>query len=230
MAKQEKIIIAHRGASAYETENTLESFRKAIELKADVIEIDVRKTKDNILIAFHNSRLNTMLIRDLTYKQIQKQTKFHIPTLEEVIILSKNKIKIDIDIKEKGYEQDITKILLKSLSEKDFIITSEHPDSIKIIKENNQSIKTGLILKKSNKNNLILFLSLNLYPKKRIKESKADFIVPDWRLLTKKFIKNAEQDNKKILPWSIENKKLAERLLKEKAVAGIITNKPDFID
>ncbi|HSQ88836.1 glycerophosphodiester phosphodiesterase, partial [Romboutsia sp.] len=50
--------IGHRGARAYEPENTLRSFRKAIELGVDAIELDVRKTKDNELVVLHNEELN----------------------------------------------------------------------------------------------------------------------------------------------------------------------------
>ena len=49
---RETMVIAHRGASALAPhENTLEAFQIAIDLKADMVEFDVRKTSDNILIS-----------------------------------------------------------------------------------------------------------------------------------------------------------------------------------
>ena len=80
---KDKLIIAHRGASAYEIENTLQSFQKAIELKADMIELDIRKTKDNILIAFHDNNITGSQIKDKNDQKIQKTTKLHVPTLNE---------------------------------------------------------------------------------------------------------------------------------------------------
>ena len=50
-------IAAHRGANEFAPENTLAAFRKAVELGVDLIEIDVRKTKDNINIIMHDSEL-----------------------------------------------------------------------------------------------------------------------------------------------------------------------------
>jgi glycerophosphoryl diester phosphodiesterase len=58
---QEPLVIAHRGASGYLPEHTLEAYRKAIELGADVIEPDLISTKDGVLIASHypNLAINT---------------------------------------------------------------------------------------------------------------------------------------------------------------------------
>ena len=50
-------VTAHRGANEFAPENTLAAFRKAVELGVELIEIDVRKTKDNINIIMHDSTL-----------------------------------------------------------------------------------------------------------------------------------------------------------------------------
>ena len=56
---RETMVIAHRGASALAPhENTLEAFQIAIDLKADMVEFDVRKTSDNILIVFHDGTID----------------------------------------------------------------------------------------------------------------------------------------------------------------------------
>jgi glycerophosphoryl diester phosphodiesterase len=47
--------IGHRGAKTYAPENTLASFKKAIEIGVDTIESDVRKTKDNQLVVIHDA-------------------------------------------------------------------------------------------------------------------------------------------------------------------------------
>ena len=104
-------IIAHRGASALAThENTLESFQIAINVQADFAEFDIRRTRDHQLIAFHNPDLNGTDIRLLTYDEICKITGTHgyrVPLLQEVLELCRGKIKLDIELKETGYEQKI---------------------------------------------------------------------------------------------------------------------------
>src|ERR1700756_80457 len=55
--KQRFIKIAHRGASAYEPENTLRSFKRAIEMKTDMIELDVRLSYDRHLVVMHDEEV-----------------------------------------------------------------------------------------------------------------------------------------------------------------------------
>ena len=50
-------VIAHRGASAVERENTLEAFRAAVRLKADGVELDVRRTANEVLAVHHDAHL-----------------------------------------------------------------------------------------------------------------------------------------------------------------------------
>ncbi len=54
-------IICHRGASEHAHENTLEAFRAAFELGADGNEFDIRRTKDGVLVVFHDDMLDHLL-------------------------------------------------------------------------------------------------------------------------------------------------------------------------
>jgi len=70
------LIIGHRGANAVAPENTFPSFEMAIQLKADGIETDIRVTKDNVLILFHDSNVKrttngTGEVSDLTWDYIK---------------------------------------------------------------------------------------------------------------------------------------------------------------
>ena len=56
--KRKTEIWAHRGASGYAPENTLEAFRKAVEMKAEGVELDIQLTKDGELAAIHDERLD----------------------------------------------------------------------------------------------------------------------------------------------------------------------------
>ncbi|MEM2482910.1 MAG: glycerophosphodiester phosphodiesterase family protein, partial [Candidatus Nezhaarchaeales archaeon] len=52
------LVIAHRGASAYEPENTLRSIKRALNLGADMVEIDVRTTKDGHIVVIHDATVD----------------------------------------------------------------------------------------------------------------------------------------------------------------------------
>ena len=68
---------AHRGASAYAPENTMSAFRKAIELEANGIELDLQKAKDGKIVIFHDDFIDEKsngigTISDYTYNELLK--------------------------------------------------------------------------------------------------------------------------------------------------------------
>lgn len=91
-------IWAHRGASGYAPENTMEAFSEAVRRKADGIELDVQLTKDGEIVVIHDEKLNRVSdgsgwVKDHTLKELRKlnfnktfpeQGAARIPTLKEV--------------------------------------------------------------------------------------------------------------------------------------------------
>ena len=110
-------IVAHRGASGQPgVENTLESFQKAIELGVDMVEYDVRKTKDNVLVVYHDKNFADQPVSWYTYEEMEKEAKnrgFHVPLFVEVLELCNGKVFMDIEIKETGFENRVVKLLHK---------------------------------------------------------------------------------------------------------------------
>ena len=128
--------IAHRGASGYEPENTLRSFRKAIELNSDAIELDVQLTKDHKLVVIHDETVNRTTngkwkVSELTLKELKKLDAGKgekIPTLEEVIKVCRNKCKLNIEIKELNSVKKVIEIVVKERFVKQTIISSNHKE------------------------------------------------------------------------------------------------------
>lgn len=96
-----RLVIAHRGSAEFAKENTLEAYRATFELGGDGNEIDIRKTKDGVLVCFHDDMLDFQLksfgdVADYTWEEL-KRFQFRdperfgvytrIPTLLEVLDL-----------------------------------------------------------------------------------------------------------------------------------------------
>ena len=127
-ARQVKQIVAHRGSSADRPENTLASTRRAIEVGATAVEVDVRTTKDGVLVLSHDATLDHATngsgkINDKTLAEIQKldagskfDPKFageRVPTLEQVLTLCRGKIDVLLDLKESGetYDRQVAELV-----------------------------------------------------------------------------------------------------------------------
>ncbi len=124
----------HRGYKDKSIENTKESFLKAIDEDLDYIELDIRKTKDNVPIVFHDKNLTRMLskkrgkINNYTLKQLKTfeyKDGQKLLTLDEALSILHGKIKLIIDIKIEGIELKIIELIKKYTLEKDVIIQSK---------------------------------------------------------------------------------------------------------
>ena len=193
-------IIAHRGASSYEIENSLESFEKAIELEADMIEFDVQKTLDNELIVYHDLKLNGVQVKDAEYNYIEENTNYHVPLLQEVLEKLSGRTKIDIDIKKKGYEIEVVESSLNYFNKSDIIISSRSEESLKMIKKD-YNITTMIILGNTNKEKIGLFFGF--LPEKRIEESGADYIAMNNLFVGKRILAKAEKMGKQVFVWNV---------------------------
>lgn len=107
------LVVAHRGAHNEFPENSISSVKEAIVLGVDMVEIDVRTTKDSVLVLMHDVKIDRTtdgkgLVEDYTLSELQlfKLKKSDgtiveesIPTLEEVLNSAKGLILFDLDIK-----------------------------------------------------------------------------------------------------------------------------------
>jgi len=118
-------IIAHRGASAHEPENTLRAFARGIEMGATLIELDVHLSRDGHPVILHDADLartttGTGRVSELTLDEIQRFDAGrgeHVPTLAEVIHLVRGKVQLYIELK----GQQTAAAVVDTLRAKDFI-------------------------------------------------------------------------------------------------------------
>ena len=121
-------IICHRGASEHAHENTLEAFRATFELGGDGNEFDIRRTKDGVLVVFHDDMLDRLLeaygdVSEYTWDELQRfrfrePGKFgdqcRIPTFVEVLDLHRRYAGLmHLDIKRHGLDEAIADLLTR---------------------------------------------------------------------------------------------------------------------
>jgi glycerophosphoryl diester phosphodiesterase len=95
------LVIAHRGASGEERENTLPAFERAIEVGADYVELDVQASSDGVLVVFHDLNLGrlTPLRGPLRRRRAAEPREVGIPTLDDVLELTRGRIGVMAELK-----------------------------------------------------------------------------------------------------------------------------------
>jgi len=229
-------IESHRGFNRIFPQNTIPAFKKAIENSIDGIELDIWLTKDNVPVVVHGqiggylyNFYNTIWkINSLTLNEIKKLKTINgnekMPTLEEVLIICKNKIFINIEIKDKNINKMFP--ILINLLEKYNMINEVHISSFihgyyKLIKKYNEQhenkIEFGFLYYPIFMINWFKFnypnCTLNIY----------------YKDVTKDLVEKAHKNGMGVLAWfkmdDEENNNIYKSLF-ENGVDSIITNYP----
>ncbi len=237
------LTVAHRGASGYAPENTIASFDKAIELKADFIEIDLQLSKDGQLVVIHDESVERTTngkgnIRDLTYQELRNLDAgswFHesfsgekIPAFDEVLDRYIEKCGLLIELKSPalypGIEQKVADVLasrgLIANQQSNVIVQSFDTNSMKLFRQISPAMPIGVLVKFTPRG--ISNAQLKDF------KSYADYVNPNKRLVTKKLISRIHEQNMKIIPYTIRDRKTAQAFMRLE-LDGITTDYPDYI-
>ncbi|MCX8176008.1 MAG: glycerophosphodiester phosphodiesterase family protein, partial [Candidatus Bathyarchaeota archaeon] len=218
------LIIAHRGACAYEPENSLRAIKAAIKLKADMVEVDIRKSKDGKVVVIHDETVNRVsdgegFVEKLSLRRLKKLNLAlgeKIPTLKEVLNLVKDRVKLIIEVKSEGLERKLIKLLEKERMIEDVIVASFNHQIIKRVKTLNRKITCGIVFKCKPSN-----------PSQNALDVEAEIVFPHYSYVSKDFIDSLHKDGLKVYAWTVNNVDDGKILIKN-GVDGIVTDKPDI--
>ncbi len=215
----------------HETENTLASIQKALDLGVDMIEIDVFKIKSGEIVVFHDDTVDRLSngagnIEDYNIVDLRKlilDGNHKIPTLQDVLKLIDNKTRLNIELKGADTADRTNFIMNYYIKEKgwtpdNFIISSFRWDELKKFRELNNEIAIAVLTEENPLDALPL-----------AKELKAEAINPYFELLTEENASKISSAGFKIYAWTV-NEESEIRRMKELGVDGIITNYPERVN
>ena len=224
---------AHRGASSYAPENTMPAFELGVKMGANGIETDVQRTKDGILVLFHDSSLMRICGRpeaicDLTYEELlqldfgihkgeaYRNTK--IPTLKEFLQNFSDKgLQFAIELKSVGIEKQTLELLRAYRCLDHTIVTSAYWQALKNMHAEDPAIHLGYLAN-----------FLNDYLLNAAKQCGIGQICPRAGIFTADWNRKLRDFGFSVRPWGIENEELMKRML-ALHVDGMTVNFPDVL-
>jgi glycerophosphoryl diester phosphodiesterase len=232
--------IAHRGASGdgHAPENTLAAFQKAIEMGVDGVECDVHCTKDGQVVVIHDQTLNRTTdikgaVEEMTLDKVKKadagswfDTRFageRVPTLRELLELTKGKVITVIEIKRENIADKVIKEIKNARAESEVFIISFHASALKDTQIINPRIPRGLLIggriaiKKSSG---ILDLI------HQAAEAGASILDLSSKIITPPLVKESHRRGMGVWAWTVDDE--AEmKTLAEMYIDGITSNYPE---
>lgn len=248
------IIIAHRGASAYSPEHTIDSYQLALELGADYIEIDLQMTKDGELVALHDHTVDRTTngvghIRSYTLKELKNldagswfneefpsyaDSSFEslkIPTLEEIFQYFGDDVLYYIETKKPSIYPDMEEKLIELLRKYNLI--GDQVQDSKVILQSFSPDSLNHIHKMEPNIPLIQLISYK-QPAKLTKNELSKLkeyavgVGPNFNMISEEYIKTARAAGLLVHPYTVNQTNDMEKLI-DWGATGAFTNYSDTL-
>jgi glycerophosphoryl diester phosphodiesterase len=223
------LIIGHRGAYDSAPENTLKGFKKAIELKADYIELDLHRSSDGVLVVIHGndilrrmgikSTIEQMTLQEL--KQLDMGEGERIPELRDVITISKGKIDLLLEVKSKEVSDQIAQFIQTEDILESTIVCSFYLEILTSIRNLNPRITIAAIVPSNDffipeweKRKQLLDEIINL---------NIPYVITRYKNIDKELVSYAHNHGLKVFGYTINTKKITKKLI-NLSVDGLIVN------
>lgn len=218
---------AHRGASEYYPENTALSFRKGLEMGANGIETDVQKTKDGVVVLFHDDTLNRVTgqsgsIANYTYSEllefdvVKGELKEKIISFEDFLKeFGKEDITFAIELKVTGVAKETAQLIYKYGVQDKVIITSFKFDALMEMKECAPDLRRGYLI-----------FQLDEKTKKEIETLELYEICPNGGTVTKEEVAEYHEKGYGVRAFGMTNVDIMKATI-AKGVDGMTVNFPD---
>jgi glycerophosphoryl diester phosphodiesterase len=223
------LVIAHRGASSAAPENTMAAFALAIDLGADGIELDVRRSREGQLVVIHDASVDrvtgaagevaAMSLEEL--RGLDAGVRFNarfagerIPTLREVLSLARGRLLVDIELKVAGIESLVLEAVRGAGMHDHVLITSFLEDAVAASLAQGRGVATGLLQERAEVDRAF-DLGVPVY-------------LPNIRALSDEVMNASGERGVRIIPWTVRTKEDARRAV-EFGVHGIIADDPTLI-
>lgn len=222
------LAVAHRGAPHVHRENTIPALLSAVHLGAGMVEVDLERTRDGVLILLHDADLNRLWERDvrvadLTLTELHKLSadddSYRIPTFAEALALSSaTGVGLMLDMTEPEFaRQCVDEVLAAEPNSLDRMLFVGGASAMLAVRESSEDAQIGLTLDQPWPEHA---------PDEPIESIRPDFLNPDCRLLDTDVVAAMHDAGYLVSTWTVDSPSHMAYLL-DAGVDALITNRID---
>jgi glycerophosphoryl diester phosphodiesterase len=222
-------VIAHRGASAYRPENTLAAYELAIEQAADMIEVDLHRTRDGAVVVAHDAELERIggrgEIGDSTLAEVRALDAGagqRVPTLDELLDGFGARIALNLELKQgsRGAYAGLPALAVSAVRarrlEKRTLYSSFYDPVLHDLRSIDREARIALLISRRAPQGWL----------ERARALGAEAVNPELPLVDRDFVERAHGEGLAVYVFTVDPLEEMQRLL-ELGVDGLFTNVPD---
>lgn len=224
-------ISAHRGGAGKGILPTVASFQAAVEMGAELVEFDVRRTSDGVLVACHDEHTpDGRTIAETPWADYHAELRESAIQLTDILPVLRERALAHVDLKEVGYESDVVRLCLEALGVDGFLVTTLEDESVRRIKQEFPEVHTALSLGRDMDGrplrDVIRVRLSEIFPERRLAACGADAVAVHHRLASLRVRRICGKLGLPVMVWTVNDTGMMKRLLRLESVDVLITDDP----
>ncbi|MDQ6836704.1 MAG: glycerophosphodiester phosphodiesterase [Actinomycetota bacterium] len=211
------LVVAHRGAWGEAPQNSLQALEQAIQTGCEMVELDVRRTRDGCLVAVHDARVRGTSVRAQDREQLQARlAPGQAPLLAEMVAAAAGRIALDVELKAPGYA-DQTLSALGALDADQYVVTSFSDRALAEVRATAPRTRTGLLLGPGRTPRRL---------EARVRQTGARFLALHASVARAGLLAWATERAMPSYVWTVNDQRALRQWLADDRVAAVITDRP----
>jgi glycerophosphoryl diester phosphodiesterase len=213
-------VVAHAGGSVLADGDVFAGIDRAVDAGVPVVELDVRRTRDDALVVHHGGRPGEQSLADRRLGELGPS----VPPLADVLAHVGDRAAVNLELKEAGYESHVLALALDHVERECLVITSFLDDALRGVRHAAGDVATGLLVGRRPVLRSIGQTISDLVPFGRVEAAGADFLAPSHQLDVVAIRPRAAARGIPVLLWTVNDPEKLQGALADRRLLGVVTD------
>jgi len=214
------MLVAHAGGAASAGGDVLAGIDVAVAGGAAMVELDVRRTRDRVLVVHHGGPPGEETFAARDFSELGSSA----PRLDDVLAHVAGRAAVDLELKEAGYESDLVRIALEHVDRERLVVSSFLDAAVRAVRDTAPEIATGLIVGRRPSLARIGGTIADAFPFRRLAAAGADFLAPSRALDVVRLRGRAASRGIPVLLWTVNDPAKLDEALADRRLLGVVTD------
>jgi glycerophosphoryl diester phosphodiesterase len=219
------IVVAHGGGAALAGGDVAQGVERAIAAGAGMIEVDVRRTGDGVLVVHHGRVAGDAGLSGQRYADVASPA---IPPLEEILERAAGRVAVDLELKETGYEAEVLALAGAHLTPDRLLVTSFLDEAVERAGRAAPAVPTGLIVGRRPTTAGARGFVQDVFPFGRLRACGGAVLVSSHALDVTLMRARAARRRAPLLAWTINRPRALRAALADTRLLGVVTDRFDL--
>lgn len=221
------IVIGHKGSAEGVAPGSLDAYESALDAGIEMVEVDVRLTRDGERLVLHDPDVRGVPIDSLSGAEVRAALETPVATVDEVAALvARAGRSLLLDVKDVGGEVETVDAVLARLSPEQLVVSSFEDVSVARLRRERPELDVGLSIGREWRRPFVRSRLSELFPDGRKRACDARFLSVNRRIAPFGVLRRAARAGAALYVWTVDDEQELRRRLGDERLRGVVTNRP----